>query len=320
MSIEEIRERWAGDPVMLFDWHRYAEKKRAHEDIATLLAALDAATAERDKVRDEAANLLMEKLRFMLANDSLRTERDAATAERARLAGLCDDAVSECGRITSLMGDLKAERDKARSLYEDALVEAQAERFDANAAQARVRELQNRPICTPLLCSPCADRDKRIAELEARVRCFDDVRPEVKAFAVLMEAQLRKNDHKGGWKGCSVDYLVKKLLEELAELYAAVYSSVKVAIAPEAADLANFAMMLCDVEGALERVPAPCHPELPKVDTGPMYAAMEKALEFLKWADRNIYLGLGPEGMKQWDGKIRPAIVALRKFFDTEDE
>lgn len=85
-------------------------------------------------------------------------------------------------------------------------------------------------------------------------------RPEVMAFADLMEAQLRANDHKGGWKGCDPHWLHDRLLEEAAELQDAgrwksdglgVQGCYARAVAREAADVANFAMMIADVCGGL---------------------------------------------------------------------
>jgi hypothetical protein len=105
---------------------------------------------------------------------------------------------------------------------------------------------------------------------------FDDCRDEVKAFAVLMEAKLRENDHKGGWIGCEVYWLLDRLREEADEVAALVKSfegtppmryvsatgelkplskSTRGRIGREAADVANFAMMLADVCGALPSAP-----------------------------------------------------------------
>lgn len=91
-----------------------------------------------------------------------------------------------------------------------------------------------------------------------------DVRREVAAFALLMEAKLRENDHKGGWKDEDTTYLSRRCGNELEELRKAVSAlndaymrgprplgprlgELKTAIHREAADVANFAMMLADV-------------------------------------------------------------------------
>jgi len=79
----------------------------------------------------------------------------------------------------------------------------------------------------------------------------DRWRPEVKAFADAMEAKLKANDHKGGWNNCgtSMQYLFDRLLEETEELEVAVHD--KNSVLEEAADVANFAMMIADVAGEL---------------------------------------------------------------------
>lgn len=44
------------------------------------------------------------------------------------------------------------------------------------------------------------------------------LRPEVEAFAQLMERALRENDDKGGWDRCSNGYLQTRLHQEVEEL------------------------------------------------------------------------------------------------------
>lgn len=83
-------------------------------------------------------------------------------------------------------------------------------------------------------------------------------RPEVQAFADLMEARLRANDHKPGWKGDDPWSLMDRLFQEARKLGSELlpHPGVKLAvrrarIGAEAADVANFAMMIADVRGAL---------------------------------------------------------------------
>ena len=82
-------------------------------------------------------------------------------------------------------------------------------------------------------------------------------RPEVKRFAQEMERQLTENDHKGGWKKCDYLYLMSRLKEETGELHRAIQARFLVnihaekLITKEAADVANFAMMIADVYGNL---------------------------------------------------------------------
>jgi len=85
-------------------------------------------------------------------------------------------------------------------------------------------------------------------------------RPEVRAFADLMEAQLRANDHKPGWKNERTLPLFSRLLDEVAELGRQFYYEDDFdaeCVGPEAADIGNFAMMIADVCGALSETPAP---------------------------------------------------------------
>lgn len=73
------------------------------------------------------------------------------------------------------------------------------------------------------------------------------MRDQVKWFAEQMEAKLQENDHKGGWENCSVEYLLNRLNEEAQELfYATETPNSMETIIREAADVANFAMMIAD--------------------------------------------------------------------------
>jgi len=84
-----------------------------------------------------------------------------------------------------------------------------------------------------------------------------EVREEVMWFTKQMEKKLLENDHKGGWEHCSNIMLLARLFEESEELDYALghpnslgytrrqVSSVEDSIS-EAADVANFAMMIAD--------------------------------------------------------------------------
>lgn len=72
------------------------------------------------------------------------------------------------------------------------------------------------------------------------------VRPAVLWFAVQMEKKLRMNDHKRHWSTCENGYLTTRLAEEGAELFEAVDHGTSEAVIAEAADVANFAMMIAD--------------------------------------------------------------------------
>ena len=103
----------------------------------------------------------------------------------------------------------------------------------------------------------------RAAEAE-RMRAAVNVRPEVLAFARAMEERLRANDHKGGWTTAKRGYLVKRLEEEAYELSRSLVDSWiyldageqtaehRAAVLHEAADVANFAMMIADVSNSLD--------------------------------------------------------------------
>jgi NTP pyrophosphatase (non-canonical NTP hydrolase) len=94
--------------------------------------------------------------------------------------------------------------------------------------------------------------------------------PYVLAFAREMEVKLAANRHKGdreGWARESTEWLMTRLREEVAELQAQLPYRVGVrsaddsgwesrgsprGIREEAADVANFAMMIADVGGGLK--------------------------------------------------------------------
>jgi len=79
------------------------------------------------------------------------------------------------------------------------------------------------------------------------------IRSSVQHMAALMELQLTANDHKGGWQSVTEYSLYHRLLEEVAELYEALFTRRN--IGKEAADIANYAMMIADVTGELRNVP-----------------------------------------------------------------
>jgi hypothetical protein len=101
-------------------------------------------------------------------------------------------------------------------------------------------------------------------QLAAAQATISELRPEVLKFAQAMERQLRANDHKGTWKYDAPDRLCDRIKDELDELEHVLpglpfYSTTGTPdeILKEAADVANFAMMVADVSGAL----APPTPE-----------------------------------------------------------
>ena len=84
---------------------------------------------------------------------------------------------------------------------------------------------------------------------------INDCRPEVLAFAVLMELKLRYNDHKEPWAGLGIVELKRLMAIEVEELDDASDGDPdddSDNIALEAADVANFAMMIADNCGGLK--------------------------------------------------------------------
>ena len=82
------------------------------------------------------------------------------------------------------------------------------------------------------------------------------MRIEVKRFAEAMENRLQENDHKPGWKNAKLPLLFRRLREEVDELFDATlpideWEMNTEAIGKEAADVANFAMMIADISHAL---------------------------------------------------------------------
>ena len=92
------------------------------------------------------------------------------------------------------------------------------------------------------------------------------LRPEVLAFAHVMESRLRANDHKRGWKHEDPIWLRRRVNDELWEMDAELWRTGALPdrerIVEEAADAANFLMMVADVYGALGVADlAPTEPE-----------------------------------------------------------
>jgi len=73
-----------------------------------------------------------------------------------------------------------------------------------------------------------------------------------KFFVDAMESKLQENSFKGDWEQCGFEYLYSRLVEEVGELGKAHFEGEEDAIIPEAADIANFAMMIADLFGIKE--------------------------------------------------------------------
>lgn len=75
---------------------------------------------------------------------------------------------------------------------------------------------------------------------------IDDVRPEVKKFAIAMEKMLRKNAYKGSWLKETPSYFVNRIIAHCGQLcddvlYEELYDSMI-----DCVDIANYCMMLYD--------------------------------------------------------------------------
>jgi NTP pyrophosphatase (non-canonical NTP hydrolase) len=75
------------------------------------------------------------------------------------------------------------------------------------------------------------------------------LRSSVKTFAEEMEFQLQRHDDRTGWDECDPYWLLTRLKEETVELEVAMKNpdGRVTNVAHEAADVANFAMMISDV-------------------------------------------------------------------------
>ena len=65
-------------------------------------------------------------------------------------------------------------------------------------------------------------------------------------FTGKMAQKLRANDHKGSWAGLDNDHLVRRLQQEFVELTEAIAKGTPDQVVAEAADVANFALMIAD--------------------------------------------------------------------------
>lgn len=74
------------------------------------------------------------------------------------------------------------------------------------------------------------------------------IRESVMRFAEHMERRLAANESKGHWSGCSEWYLFRRLQEETGELEEVLHElgGASSTVINEAADVANFAMMIAD--------------------------------------------------------------------------
>ncbi len=76
---------------------------------------------------------------------------------------------------------------------------------------------------------------------------IEDLTPRLKLFFEAMLYKLTRNAHKGRWEELDLDSSLIRLHEEASELSVAINCGSNVEILMEAADVANFAMILADI-------------------------------------------------------------------------
>jgi len=86
----------------------------------------------------------------------------------------------------------------------------------------------------------------RKEELETILNKLFYLRYPVLKFAFAVETNLRKNDYKGGWEDCQLEYLLDKLYEEVEEVDEALDTPGFGAYEYESADVGAVAMMIYD--------------------------------------------------------------------------
>lgn len=93
-----------------------------------------------------------------------------------------------------------------------------------------------------------ADYHRDFASRVVRTMAVPGMRVMVDEFSREMETRIVKNAHKGcSWKDDDVGSLLRRLRQELGELEEAIYLG-KGDVVHEAADVANFAMMIADLD------------------------------------------------------------------------
>lgn len=148
---------------------------------------------------------------------------------------------------------LRAEVAKAQEAQMTSAMEAGELRAEVAALKAAMTEEGHSPTNMQMWVARSLKAEDMVLGLQTELAKRDEpLRPALAAFALAMEAKLKANDHKGGWAGCDEHWLMDRLYEEADELCDAINKGDPEAVAPEAADVANFAMMIYDA--AIRRV------------------------------------------------------------------
>ena len=79
----------------------------------------------------------------------------------------------------------------------------------------------------------------------------EEIRPELAAFAKIMESRLRENASRGDWRAYNFYYLVACLAANLGHLVRAFQADKSDGVQKCSADTANYAMMIADLYGNL---------------------------------------------------------------------
>lgn len=238
-------------------WYTVAEANAEQRNKAE--AEVSQLSAERDQLREEAfaASQALLDADIARARDGwvdpstaciIRAERDQLSAEMV-------EARKTIAALTMQNGDMRKRLERADRAIEDNHTLG----LDNERLRAEVERLTHaRDNIARRWEADLANLEAgwaREAALASQVEGLRGaVRPQVWAFAVMMEKELRANDHKGGWSEMTADALLDRLEEEVAELFDAV-SGNTTGIGSEAADVANFAMMVADVSRALLATP-----------------------------------------------------------------
>jgi len=88
--------------------------------------------------------------------------------------------------------------------------------------------------------------DMKLRTVEYEIKDNVPLRPVLQLFADAMEAKLKKNDHKSGWRNLPIEALFKLLMIEIEEFKVANEFFEADAARKELVDIANFCMMLHD--------------------------------------------------------------------------
>lgn len=154
-----------------------------------------------------------------------------------------DNAEYQCGEISARCAEAESALAEAREANERMACENKAlhEYWMPTAKQTdaawRAERERNAKLESELAALRASQTDTGRVER---------VRESVRWFAEQMERKLKLNDHKLGWKSCRMEYLTKRLGDECGELRRAVVKNEDARVIDEAADVANFAMMIAD--------------------------------------------------------------------------